>query len=66
LTFSEPAIRALLALTDVTKIVFGTDFPFAPTTAIPMGLGSLKALLDPGSLTAVLVGSVRGRVPGLS
>jgi len=65
LTFNEPAIRALLALTDVSRILFGSDFPFAPITAIPMGLKSLETQLPAADLAAILGGSARTLLPVL-
>ena len=42
LAFSEPAIRSLLAVTDVSRVMFGSDYPFAPKQMLPIALKSRR------------------------
>ena len=66
LTFDRTALSSLLALTDSSKILFGTDFPFAPKFILPVEQKSLDKELIPEDLAAVLHGSALCLMPGLA
>ncbi|WP_298283515.1 amidohydrolase family protein [Novosphingobium sp.] len=54
LSMSKPAMAALMAVADPTKIVFGTDFPMAPPFAITMSVDGLAAMpIDEASRNAI-------------
>ena len=65
LTFSETALASLLALTDSSKIMFGSDFPFGPEIVIPLGPKSLNKELAQGDLQAITRGSALRLMPSL-
>jgi predicted TIM-barrel fold metal-dependent hydrolase len=66
LAFSEPAIKSLLAITDVSKVTFGSDYPFAPSQVFPIGLRSLNKEIPASALADVLHDSALRIMPGLA
>ena len=66
LSFTATSLNSLLTLTDPSKVMFGSDFPFAPKIAIPLSLKSLNALLPAADLASVLHGSALRLMPGLA
>jgi predicted TIM-barrel fold metal-dependent hydrolase len=65
LTFEKTALSSLLALTDASKIVFGTDFPFAPKFMMSAGQKSLNRELPTADLNSVLHTSALRLMPSL-
>ncbi len=66
LAFSEPAIKSLLAITDVSKVTFGSDYPFAPKQVFPIGLRSLNKEISANGLADVLHNSALRIMPVLA
>ena len=66
LAFSETAMPSLLAMADPSKIMFGTDVPFAPNVIIPAGLKSLNKAVQARDLSAILHGSALRAMPCLA
>jgi predicted TIM-barrel fold metal-dependent hydrolase len=66
LTFSDTQLKSLLTLADPSKVMFGSDFPFAPKMIYPVALKSLNTQLPPAILTEVLHGSALRLMPTLA
>ena len=66
LAFGATAMPSLLAMTDASKIIFGTDVPFAPNLIIPVGLKSLNKEVQARELSAILHSSALRIMPCLA
>ncbi len=66
LGFSDTAMPSLLAMADPSKIMFGTDVPFAPNLVIPLGLKSLNKEVQAVELSSILHGSALRAMPCLA
>ena len=66
LCFDPTQIASLMVLTDSSKLMFGSDFPFAPKMVIPIALKSLGAQLSHDQIGAVLTTSAVKLMPSLA
>ena len=66
LCFDATQIDSLLALTDPSKLMFGSDFPFTPKLIFPLSLKSLGAQLQPEQTNQIFSGSALRLMPSLA
>jgi len=65
LCFDSTQIASLLALTDPSKLLFRSDFPFTPSMIFPISLKSLGAQLQPDQADQIFSHSALRLMPSL-
>ena len=66
LAYNAPAIRCLLSITDASKVMFGSDFPYAPAGIVQSATKLLDAELQAAELSDIYSQSALRLMPDLA